>query len=170
MSEFEPIGNEKSSHPPLHVVMVNPEIPPNTGNVARLCALTGCSLHLVRPLGFFLDDKRVKRAGLDYWHLLDLTIHDSLDEVQEKLRGRNFYYATTKGNKAHSEVNYQRGDVVVFGPETRGLAPEVLEANSRACIRIPMRPLEDARSLNLSNSVSIVVFEGLRQLGYPGLQ
>lgn len=162
--------NSVSRAAPLHVVMVNPEIPPNTGNVARLCALTGCSLHLVRPLGFFLDDKRVKRAGLDYWHLLDLTLHDSLEEVQQKLAGHNFYYATTKGKKTHSDVTYKPGDVVVFGPETQGLSAKVLAANEDRTIRIPMLPLEDARSLNLSNSVSIIVYEALRQMGYPGLR
>ena len=164
-----PSSDSKVVDPILHVVMVNPEIPPNTGNVARICALTGCSLHLVRPLGFFLDDKRMKRAGLDYWHLLDLRIHDSIEEVRQQLVGHNFYYATTKGKRAHSEVKYRHGDVVVFGPETRGLSEEVLEGNWESTIRIPMRDLPEARSLNLSNSVSIVVYEALRQLEYPGL-
>lgn len=155
---------------PLHLVLVNPEIPANTGNVARLCALTGCKLHLIRPLGFFLDDRRLKRAGLDYWELLHLEFHDSIEELQATLAGHNFYYASTKGKRSHSSVNYQYGDVILFGPETKGLSEELPAAHPDDTIRIPMLPLEKARSLNLSNSVAIVAYEALRQLGYPGLR
>lgn len=155
---------------PLHLVLVNPEIPANTGNVARLCALTGAKLHLIRPLGFFLDDRRLKRAGLDYWDLLHVEFHDSLEELYQALAGHNFYYSSTKGQRSHSSVKYEYGDVILFGPETKGLARELLAAHPDETIRIPMLPVEEARSLNLGNSVAIIAYEALRQLGYPGLR
>jgi tRNA (cytidine/uridine-2'-O-)-methyltransferase len=151
----------------LHIVLVEPEIPANTGNISRTCAATGCVLHLVRPLGFSTDDRQLKRAGLDYWHLLDIRYHDSLQEVWDKHPDGRFYYASTQGKHTHSEVSYQDGDFLVFGKETKGLPEDVLAQNSECAIRIPIRPA--ARSLNLSNAVAVVVFEALRQIGFPDL-
>jgi len=153
----------------LHIALVNPEIPPNTGNVARLCAATGCTLNLVRPLGFFLDDRRLKRAGLDYWDLLQLQFFDSIEELEAAYEGANIYYATTRGKQWYTDVPYRPGDLLVFGPETEGLPKDLLAAHPGRCVRIPMLPDERARSLNLSNSVAIVLYEALRQLGFPGL-
>ncbi len=152
---------------PLHVVLYQPEIPPNTGNIARLCAATGAHLHLIRPLGFSVDDKQLKRAGLDYWHLLSITYHDSLAELRDQASGSRFYYLTTKAQRAHSQQSYADDDYLVFGPETRGLPDDILAMEPEHNLRIPM--IEGARSLNLSNSVAVVLYEALRQLGYPGL-
>ncbi len=153
---------------PLQVVLFQPEIPPNTGNIARLCAATGAGLHLVRPLGFSVDDKQLKRAGLDYWHLLSITYHDSFQELRHQSQGGRFYYFTTKAQRSHSEQIYADGDYLVFGPETRGLPAEILALEPEHSLRIPM--IDEARSLNLSNSVAVVLYEALRQLGYPGLR
>lgn len=152
----------------MHIVLVEPEIPGNTGNIARLCAATTCELHLVRPLGFSTDDKYLKRAGLDYWHLVKVHYHDSFAEVQEKYPEANFYYNTTKAVKHYSEIAYEADDFLVFGKETAGLPESLLKANRENCVRIPM--LDDARSLNLSNSVAIVVYEALRQQEFPNLR
>jgi tRNA (cytidine/uridine-2'-O-)-methyltransferase len=151
----------------LHIVLVEPEIPANTGNISRTCAATGSVLHLVRPLGFSTDDKQLKRAGLDYWHLLDIRYHDSIEEVWGKHPEGRFFYASTKGKHTHSDVRYQEGDFLVFGKETKGLPEDVLDNNRDHVIRIPIRP--DARSLNLSNAVAVVAFEALRQIGFPNL-
>lgn len=151
----------------MHIVLVEPEIPGNTGNIARLCAATGTKLHLVRPLGFSTDDKYLKRAGLDYWHLLDLEYHDSFAELQSQYPEGQYYFFTTKVRKAHSDITYAAGDFLVFGKETAGLPEPLLAANKDHCMRIPM--MEGARSLNLSNSVAVVVYEALRQQGFPGL-
>ena len=151
----------------MHIVLVEPEIPGNTGNIARLCAATGTKLHLVRPLGFSTDDKYLKRAGLDYWHLLDLESHDSFAELQSRYPEGQYYFFTTKARKAHSDITYAAGDFLVFGKETAGLPEPLLAANKDHCMRIPM--MEGARSLNLSNSVAVVVYEALRQQGFPGL-
>lgn len=151
----------------LHIVLVEPEIPANTGNIARTCAATGIHLHLVRPLGFNTDDRTLKRAGLDYWHAVTIEYHDSFTEVQEKYAGSRFFYATTKTTKRYSDYTYQDGDFFVFGKETKGLPPELIAANSETCMRMPMT--DQVRSLNLSNSVAVVVYEALRQLDYPGL-
>lgn len=155
---------------PLNVVLVEPEIPQNTGNVARLCAASGTALHLVRPFGFLLGDRQMKRAGLDYWDRVEVTIHDSLAEFIElaSQRGGTFHLATTSGGKRYSEVSFGPGDWLLFGAETRGLPRELLTEHPERCIRIPMAP--GLRSLNLANSVAIVVYETLRQMGYPGLQ
>lgn len=153
----------------LHVALVNPEIPPNTGNVARLCAATGCSLNLVRPLGFFLDDRRLKRAGLDYWDLLEHHFFDSIEELEAAYQGAQIYYVTTKGRRRYTDAAYRAGDLLIFGPETEGLPKDLLAAHPERCIRIPMLPDERARSLNLSNSVAVVLYEALRQLGFQGL-
>ena len=145
----------------MHIVLVEPEIPGNTGNIARLCAATGTELHLVHPLGFSVDDKHLKRAGLDYWHLLTVHHHDSIEEVLEKYEGKNFYFNTTKAEKHHTDVTFTQDDFLVFGKETAGLTESLLARYPESCIRIPM--IEDARSLNLSNAAAVVVYEALRQ-------
>ncbi len=152
----------------LQIVLFEPEIPANTGNIARTCAVTGCGLHLVRPLGFRVDDKQLKRAGLDYWHLLNVCYHDSLEDFFSYAAGGRFHFVETKGRHDYTEVEYQESDYLVFGKETTGLPPELLEQREDEVIRIPMR--NEARSLNLSNSVAIVTYEALRQQGFPGLR
>ncbi|MBU2703434.1 tRNA (cytidine/uridine-2'-O-)-methyltransferase [Sporomusaceae bacterium BoRhaA] len=152
----------------LHIVLYQPEIPGNTGNIARLCAATGCDLHLIRPLGFSTDDKHLKRAGLDYWHLVNIFYYDSFVELEEKYAGHRFFLNTTKGNKPHSAVAYCNDDLLVFGRETAGLPPEIMQKYQDHLIRIPM--IDEARSLNLSNAVAIVAYEALRQVAYPGLR
>lgn len=151
----------------MHIVLVEPEIPQNTGNISRTCAVTGISLHLVKPLGFSVDDRHLKRAGLDYWHLLDIHYHDSFSALRQKYQQATFFYATTKAAKLYTEVEYPLDCFLVFGKETKGLPEELLKANWEYCIRIPM--INRARSLNLSNSVAIVAYEALRQQGFPGL-
>ena len=151
----------------LNIVLVEPEIPPNTGNVARLCAVTGAALHLVKPLGFSIDDKQLKRAGLDYWNLLDISIYENFAEFEEKNPVGPRYLATTKGGRTHTDINYELGGYLLFGKETKGLAPEILARYPDTTLRLPMR--NEARSLNLSNSVAVVVYEALRQWGFPGL-
>lgn len=151
----------------INIVMVEPEIPQNTGNVARTCAATGAKLHLVGPMGFTIDDKKLKRAGLDYWHFLDITYYDSLEEFFKKNKGP-FFYFTTKGRKTHSQQTYPDGSYLVFGKETKGLPEELLIKNPDNCVRIPMAG--EIRSLNLSNSVAIAVYEVLRQWDYPALE
>ena len=152
----------------MEIVLVEPEIPGNTGNIARLCAANHMTLHLVEPLGFSIEDKYLKRAGLDYWHLVDVKIHKSLDEVYEQYKDRRFWYATTKAAHTHAEVQYEIGDMLVFGKETKGLPEEIVAANPDTCIRIPM--IDEARSLNLSNAVAISAYEAMRQLDFPDLQ
>lgn len=154
---------------PLNVVLVEPEIPQNTGNIARTCAATGSSLHLVQPLGFSIDDKHVKRAGLDYWDLLDLHVYKSLDDFFQKNDSSKFYFATTKGHQSYTEFSFQEGAYLLFGKETAGLPKDILSKYSDRTMRIPMVENERARSLNLSNSVAIIVYEALRQLKFPKL-
>ena len=154
----------------INVVLVEPEIPQNTGNIIRTCAATGTILHLVRPLGFSLEDKYLKRSGLDYWDIANIQYYDSFEEVVEKNPNGTFFYATTKVNQAHSDVKYVENSFIVFGKETKGLPETLIKENLETCIRIPMLNLEKARSLNLSNSVAIVVYEALRQLDYPGMR
>lgn len=151
----------------LNIVMVEPEIPQNTGNVARTCAATGARLHLVGKMGFTPDDKKLKRAGLDYWYLLDITYYDTMEEFFEKNQGGNFFYFSTKAQKRHSDVKYPDNTYLVFGKETAGLPEDLLFANADKCVRIPM--IDEARSLNLSNAVAIGVYETLRQWDYPQL-
>ena len=152
---------------PLHVVLFQPEIPPNTGNVIRLCANTGATLHLVRPLGFRLDAKAVRRAGLDYRELADRREHPSLRDCLESLGQPRWFAFTTRAEARHDSVQYRDGDALVFGPETRGLPPEVLaDCPAEARLRIPMRP--GSRSLNLSNAVAVAVYEAWRQQGWGG--
>ena len=154
----------------INIVMVEPEIPQNTGNVARTCALTGARLHLVGPMGFKIDDRKLKRAGLDYWYLLDITYYENLDEFLEKNKEHKdkFYFFTTKGRHIYSDVKYPDNCYLVFGKETRGLPESLLINNYEHCVRIPMG--EGIRSLNLSNSVAVGVYEVLRQWNYPQLE
>ena len=151
----------------LNVALIEPEIPQNTGNIARTCAATGARLHLVGPMGFQIDEKRVRRAGLDYWDKLDITYYDSTEEFFRQNEGAEFFYYTTKAEQTHTEVSYPNGAFLVFGKETKGLPEELLKANHDRCVRIPMRGI--IRSLNLSNSVAIAVYEALRQWDYPEL-
>ena len=151
----------------LNLVLVEPEIPQNTGNIARTCAATGASLHLVRPLGFNIDDKKLKRAGLDYWHLLDITYYDGLDDFFAKTKGGNYFFFSTKGTHRHSDVQYPDNSYLLFGKETKGLPEELLLQHPNETLRIPM--IDEARSLNLSNSVAIAAYEVLRQWDYPEL-
>ena len=154
----------------LHIVLFEPEIPPNTGNIIRLCANTGFQLHLIEPLGFQLDDKRLRRAGLDYGEWANLKTHPSFELFQswfqENSEGK-IYACTTKGSVCHSHIDYKAGDAFLFGPETRGLPDNILLPHPKDCkVRLPM--IEGSRSLNLSNAVSVFVYEAWRQLGYPG--
>jgi tRNA (cytidine/uridine-2'-O-)-methyltransferase len=152
----------------LNVVLLEPEIPQNTGNISRTCAATGCSLHLVGPLGFSLEDRYLRRAGLDYWHLLDLHVYDDWAAFRAAHPGVRPWMATTKGARHYCDAAYRDGDWLLFGKETRGLPEGMLAADYERAVRLPMR--EGARSLNLSNSVAVMVYEALRQLGFPGLQ
>lgn len=153
----------------LHVVMVNPEIPPNTGNVSRSCAATGSVLHLVKPLGFDISDKALKRAGLDYWQYVDVRVHESLEEFMEEYKDHRMWLATTKGQHMYTEVEFEDEDMILFGRETAGLPKDFIAQHSEYAIRIPMSADTRLRSLNLSNSVNIILFEALRQLGFPEL-
>ena len=152
----------------INVVLVEPEIPQNTGNIIRTCAATGATLHLVRPLGFSLEDKYLKRSGLDYWDIANIQYYDSFEEVVEKNPNGTFFYATTKVDQAHSDVKYVDNSFIVFGKETKGLPEDLLQKYIDKTIRIPMRPV--LRSLNLSNSVCIIAYEILRQINFEGLQ
>ncbi len=151
----------------LNIVLVEPEIPQNTGNIARTCAATGASLHIVEPMGFKIDDKKLKRAGLDYWYLLDITYYSNLNDFFEKNKDGNFYFFSTKAQNRYSDISYPDKSYLFFGKETAGLPEELLKANPDRCVRIPM--ISDARSLNLSNSVAIGVYEVLRQWDFPKL-
>lgn len=149
----------------MNIVLFEPEIPQNTGNIARTCALTGTKLHLIKPLGFSVEDKYLKRAGLDYWPLVDITYYENIDEFYEKNKNGNFYYATTHCDNYYSDFKYQRDDYFIFGKETKGLPKEVLENNKDKSITIPMKG-NLKRSLNLANSVNIIIFEAWRQIGF----
>lgn len=151
----------------INIVLIEPEIPQNTGNIARTCAATGARLHLVGPMGFQITDKQVKRAGLDYWDKLDITYYSSTEEFFEKNKGETFYYFTTKAEQNHSDIDYPNNCYLVFGKETKGLPEELLKTNHDYCVRLPMRGI--IRSLNLSNAVAIGTYEVLRQWNYPSL-
>jgi len=151
----------------LNIVLVEPQIPQNTGNISRTCAVTGARLHLVRPLGFEVSDKQLKRAGLDYWDKLDITYYDSLSDFFIKNKDGRFFYFTTKGKQVHSDAEFPDNSYLVFGREDKGLPESLLHNNPESCLRIPMR--NELRSLNLSNSVAIAVYEVLRQWDYPDL-
>lgn len=152
----------------INIVLLEPEIPQNTGNIARTCAATGASLHLIRPLGFEIDDRKLKRAGLDYWNELDITYYDSLDDFYSRHRNACIYYFSTKAPRAYTEIEYGEEVYLMFGKETRGLPEDLLFENKDKCVRIPMR--DKLRSLNLSNSVAIAVYEVLRQRDFEGLR
>ena len=152
----------------FHIVMVEPEIPQNTGNVARTCSVTGSSLHLIRPLGFSVDDKHLKRAGLDYWYTLDISYFDSLEELQALHPDARFFYASTHAQNRYTDTAFRDGDFLVFGKETAGLPKDLLAKNADHAIRIPMGAHQ--RSLNLSNSVAIVLYEALRQNNFLGMK
>ena len=154
----------------LHIVLVEPEIPPNTGNIARTCAATDTVLHLVEPLGFSIDDKAVRRAGLDYWPYVKLETHKSLDDFMKKYGDRTMYLATTKGGHIYTEVKFKDEDMILFGRETAGLPRDFIEEQKENAIRIPMSESVILRSFNLSNSANIILFEALRQLSFPGLK
>ena len=149
----------------FNIVLVEPEIPENTGNISRTCAITGARLHLVRPLGFSTDDKHLKRAGLDYWKYLDITYYDSFEEFETKNTGGRFFLLSTHAKQNYADAQYKDGDFLIFGKETAGLGEKILSKHSENAFRIPM--LDDRRSLNLSNSVAIVLYEALRQQGFP---
>ena len=151
----------------LNIVLVEPEIPQNCGNIARTCAATGCRLHLIRPLGFDISEKAVRRAGLDYWHMVEVRDYDNLADFFAKNEVRNMWCLSTKAPRSYTEAAFQDEDYLFFGKETKGLPEDFLAAHYDECIRIPMR--SEARSLNLSNAVAITVFEALRQLEFPGL-
>lgn len=153
----------------LNIVLIEPEIPQNTGNIVRTCAATGSKLHLIKPLGFSLSDKYLKRAGLDYWNLVEINLYDSFDELLGKHDKEKFFYATTKTRNTHSDMNYSDDCFIVFGKETKGIPEDILNKNKERCIRVPMVNVEQARSLNLANSVNIVLYEALRQIGYPNM-
>lgn len=152
----------------FNIVLVEPEIPQNTGNIARTCAATGASLHLVRPLGFSVEDKYLKRSGLDYWSLLDIYYYDSFGELREKYKDAEFFFASTKAPRSYADVNYPEESFIVFGKETAGLPETLLRENYDRCIRIPMR--NNIRSLNLANSAAIILYEALRQHEFKGLE
>ncbi|NEZ47100.1 tRNA (cytidine(34)-2'-O)-methyltransferase [Clostridium niameyense] len=153
----------------LNIVLFQPEIPQNTGNIARTCVLTDSKLHLIKPLGFSLDEKHLRRAGLDYWKYLDLTIYESYQELREKYKDSNFYFSTTHGDNYYNEVRFKSGDFIVFGKESSGLPDEIKNNNLDKCIRVPMLS-SSTRSLNLSNTVSVVAYEALRQIGFPNMK
>ena len=154
----------------LHIVLVEPEIPPNTGNIARTAAATDSVLHLVKPLGFSLDEKSLRRAGLDYWPYVKLEVHESLGDFMAKYGDRRMWLSTTKGKKLYTEADFRDEDMILFGRETAGLPHDFINAHEDMAIRIPMSADTRLRSFNLSNSANIVLFEALRQLGFPGLE
>lgn len=151
----------------IDIILVEPEIPMNTGNIARTCAATGARLHLIKPLGFDISDRAVKRAGLDYWHLVDISVYESVGEFFEKNGDDNLFLMTTKAPKSYAEADFSGNVKLMFGKETAGLPEALREKYRGGCLRIPIRA--EARSLNLANSVAIVCFEALRQQGFPGL-
>lgn len=151
----------------LNIALVEPEIPQNTGNIARTCACTGARLHLIEPMGFKVDDAKLKRAGLDYWHMLDITYYSGLEDFFDRTDGA-YYYFTTKAPKTYAEVEYPDNCFLVFGKETKGLPEELLKNNRDFCVRIPMT--DESRSLNLSNAAAVGIYETLRQWGFPTLK
>ncbi|MBR1773774.1 MAG: tRNA (cytidine(34)-2'-O)-methyltransferase [Eubacterium sp.] len=153
----------------LNIVLLEPEMPANTGNIGRTCVITGSSLHLIEPLGFRINEKQLKRAGLDYWPRLDVHLYANVEEFYDSIGpDARVFYATTKGKNRHSDVEFRDGDYIMFGKESAGIPEEILVEHPDTCIRIPMLPEE--RSLNLANSVAIVTYEALRQMDYPGLE
>lgn len=152
----------------LNIVLLEPEMPANTGNIGRTCVAAGARLHLIEPMGFLINDKMLKRAGLDYWHKLDVTTYINYEDFLEKNQGAKIYMATTKSKQKYTDVSYEEDAYIMFGKESAGIPEELLLANKENCVRIPMMPEE--RSLNLSNSVAVVLYEALRQQGFPRLE
>ena len=152
----------------INIVLLEPQIPQNTGNIARTCAATGASLHLIRPMGFEVDDKKLKRAGLDYWHQLDITYYDGIEDFNEKNPDAEMFYFSTKAKNKYTDVTYPKKVFLVFGREDKGLPEELLKDNRNRCVRLPMR--DTLRSLNLSNTAAIAVYEVLRQRDFEGLR
>ncbi len=152
----------------MHIILHQPEIPANTGNIGRTCVATGTALHLIEPLGFRLDEKSIRRAGMDYWAHLDVTRYINFQEFREKHPGAKIWYATTKAKRLYTEADFGQDDYIMFGKESAGIPEELLVENESTCIRVPM--MEEIRSLNLSNSVAIVLYEALRQNGFAGMQ
>lgn len=152
----------------LNIVLLEPEIPANTGNIGRTCCATGTRLHLIEPLGFSLSEKALKRAGMDYWQNLDVTVYEDYEDFMSKNPGAKIYYATTKAPNVYSEVNYESDCYIMFGKESAGIPEKILVENQETCIRIPMNP--EIRSLNLSNSVAIVLYEALKQNNFAGME
>lgn len=148
----------------MNIVLMEPEIPYNTGNIGRSCVLTNTTLHLIKPLGFSLDEKQIKRSGLDYWNLIDLKVWESYEDLRNAYPNSKFYFATTKTTQKYCDVKYEKDDFIVFGPESRGIPAEIREANKETCITIPM--IKMGRSLNLSNSAAIILYEAYRQIGF----
>jgi tRNA (cytidine/uridine-2'-O-)-methyltransferase len=169
MQPQDRLTGEVRSDVPLHIALVEPEIPPNTGNVARLCAATGCQLHLVEPLGFRIDDRELKRAGLDYWRHLGVAMHSSLDAFLQATAHLQRWYLSTRGTRRYCDADFSIGDVLVFGKETKGLPQALIDADPRHALRIPQRP-NSVRSINLSTAVGVVTYTALAKLGFPGLQ
>ena len=153
----------------MHIVLIEPEIPQNTGNISRTCVMTGSTLHLVGELGFSIEDRYLRRAGLDYWPYLTFYRYPDFDSLLEKYRDHRFYFFTTKAKKAYTEISYTNNDFLVFGKETAGLPPQILQHCQDNCLRIPMVD-NIPRSLNLSNAVAVVLYEALRQKGFPGMK
>ncbi|MFL0194484.1 tRNA (uridine(34)/cytosine(34)/5-carboxymethylaminomethyluridine(34)-2'-O)-methyltransferase TrmL [Clostridium sp. WILCCON 0269] len=153
----------------LNIVLFEPEIPQNTGNIARTCVLTGSRLHLIKPLGFSLDEKHLKRAGLDYWKYLDLTVYDCYEELRERYKKGTFYFSTTHGKNLYECIKFKDEDFIVFGKETCGLPDKIRNSDPEKCIRLPMIKTT-TRSLNLSNAAAIVVYEALRQMDFPNMK
>lgn len=153
----------------INIVLYQPEIPQNTGNIGRTCVVTDTRLHIIKPMGFLIDDKHLKRSGLDYWPLLDLVIYENLDEFFDKTKDKRYFFATTKGKKNYTDFQFKDDDYIIFGRETAGLPKLIHDNYSEQCMRIPMKKIEEARSLNLSNTVALVLYEALRQLDFPNL-
>lgn len=151
----------------VNIVLVEPEIPQNTGNIVRTCAATGTKLHIIEPMGFTVDDKKLKRAGLDYWHFMNIKYYKNLEDFFEKTKGGRYFYLSSKAPTSYTDVHFKDEDYLLFGKETRGLPEKLLIDNPERCVRIPM--ISEARCLNLSNSVAIVVYEALRQNGFKSL-
>jgi tRNA (cytidine/uridine-2'-O-)-methyltransferase len=162
-------GGTFASDAPLQIALIEPEIPPNTGNVARLCAATGCALHLVEPLGFSIEDRELKRAGLDYWEHVSITMHPSLDAFLAATSGSRRWFFSTRASLPYTNAQFDRSDILVFGKETKGLPDELLARDPERCLRIPMRP-GSVRSLNLSTAVGIATYAALKRIGFPGLE
>lgn len=169
MQPQDRLTSDVRSDVPLHIALVEPEIPPNTGNVARLCAATGCQLHLVEPLGFRIDDRELKRAGLDYWEHLGVALHPSLDAFLQATAHLQRWYFSTRATRRYTDAAFTLGDVLVFGKETKGLPQAIIDANPDQTLRIPQRP-QSVRSINLSTAVGITTYAALAKLGFPGLQ